>query len=119
MQPAGDRTTPLTGSETTYVSFTPRVTRVTSDAAQCTATTLTPIPTHSPKGVLEMQPQPKPALAPGNTMRTLCPNCCGTGHIASDRATQSDNPGVHGAFQMRACPTCEGQRWLAGLQPPV
>ncbi|MDT7563998.1 MAG: hypothetical protein QOI50_4940 [Pseudonocardiales bacterium] len=66
-----------------------------------------------------MQRQPKRALAPDATMRTLCPNCCGAGRIASGRATHSDNPAVIGGFQTHPCPTCEGQRWLAGFRPPV
>jgi len=67
-----------------------------------------------------MQRPPWHSLAPPNTtMRTLCPNCCGTGHIATDRATQSNNPDLPAGFQMRPCPTCKGQRWLAGFQPPI
>jgi hypothetical protein len=52
-------------------------------------------------------------------MRTLCPNCYGAGHIGTDRATHSSNPDLPPGFQMHPCPTCEGQRWLAGFQPPV
>jgi DnaJ-class molecular chaperone len=66
-----------------------------------------------------MQRQPTPALAPGDVIRTLCPNCFGTGRIASDRATHSNNLGVLGRCQTHPCPTCHGQRWLAGLQSPV
>jgi hypothetical protein len=66
-----------------------------------------------------MQRQPKPALAPGSTVRTLCPSCCGAGHIANDRATHYADPGCLDEFQMHTCPACEGRRWLAGLQPPV
>jgi hypothetical protein len=66
-----------------------------------------------------MQSEPKRTLAPDATMRTLCPNCCGAGRIGSGRATHSDNPAVAGGFQTHPCPTCEGQRWLAGFQPPV
>jgi DnaJ-class molecular chaperone len=66
-----------------------------------------------------MQPQPRHSLAPNTTMRTLCPNCYGAGHIVSDRATHSKNLDLPAGFQMHPCPTCEGQRWLAGFQPPV
>jgi hypothetical protein len=66
-----------------------------------------------------MQQRPKRTLASHVTVRTLCPNCCGAGHIASGRATYSDNPAVLGGFQSHVCPTCGGQRWLAGFQPPI
>ena len=66
-----------------------------------------------------MQRPLTPALAPGTAIRTLCPNCCGAGRIASDRAAHSDNLGITGGIQMHPCPTCHGHRWLAGLQSPV
>ena len=119
MQPAGDGTTPLDHSSS-HLRLIYHFSN--SGHTRCgTVHTRHLDPDSNPRlqGTLKMQRQPKRTLAPSTTLRTLCLNCCGAGHIACSRATHSDNPGVLGGFQMHTCPTCEGQRWLAGFQPPV
>lgn len=55
----------------------------------------------------------------GTVLRTLCHSCGGSGSVGLHRAVKLPDYEFNGGYQLRDCPTCEGQRWLAGVRPPV
>lgn len=54
----------------------------------------------------------------GDQVNTVCHDCGGDGRVGAARMIVSSGV-ASTAWVASECPTCEGDGWLPGLQPPV